>query len=192
VWAERLARGALAGLGGVGAAALYCMSGEQARRATIAGSLSLALALGEAMQTDGVQERLRAVCATLGASVLIEGRIHDLERPTGGGFARGTATVVGTGEHLQRRVRLEFQSEFLLALEDGAACATVPDLISVLSSDTCAPIGVERLRQGQQVTVIVSPTPAAWRSPAGIAIVGPAAFGYEVEFSALARATADA
>jgi DUF917 family protein len=192
VWAERLARGALAGLGGVGAAALYCMSGEQARRATIAGSLSLALALGEAMQTDDVQERLRAVCATLGASVLIEGRIHDLERRPGGGFARGAATVVGSDGDLQRRVRLEFQSEFLLALEDGAACATVPDLISVLSSDTCAPIGVERLRHGQQVTVLASPTPAVWRSPAGIAIVGPTAFGYEVEYSALARANADA
>jgi DUF917 family protein len=179
-WAEHLARGALAGFGGVCAGALYCMSGEQARRATIAGALSRALALGEALQTEGIYERLPAVRAALCASVLIEGRLQDIERRPGPGFARGAATVIGSGEDAGRRVRLEFQCEFLVALEDGAACATVPDLISVLAADTCVPISVERLRHGQQVSVLTSPAPPAWRSCEAIAIVGPVAFGYEI------------
>jgi uncharacterized protein len=190
-WAEHLARGALAGLGGVCAAALYCMSGEQARQATIAGSLSRALALGEAMQTEGVHERLRAVRAALCASVLIEGRLQDIERRPGAGFARGAATVIGSGEDARRRVRLEFQCEFLVALEDGVACARVPDLIAVLSADTCAPIGVERLRHGQQVSVLTWPAPQAWQSCEAMAIVGPAAFGYEIPPPAPTRAASD-
>jgi DUF917 family protein len=190
-WAEQLARGALAGLGGVCAAALYCMTGEQARRATIAGTISRALALGEAMQTDDVHERLSAVRAALRASILIEGRLQDIERRSGPGFARGAATVIGSGEDAGRRVRLEFQCELLVALEDGAACATVPDLISVLTADTCAPIGVEHLHRGQQVRVLTWRAPHSWQSREAIAIVGPAAFGYEIPPPVPTRATGD-
>jgi DUF917 family protein len=190
-WAEHLARGALAGLGGVCAGALYCMSGEQARRATIAGALSRALELGEAMRTEGVRERLSAVRAALCASVLIEGRLQDIERRSGAGFARGAVTVVGSGEDAGRRVRLEFQCELLVALEDGAPRATVPDSISVLSADTCAPIGVEHLRHGQQVSVLTWPAAPAWRSREARAIVGPAAFGYEIPPPAPTRARSD-
>jgi uncharacterized protein len=184
-WAEQLVRGALASLGGLCAAALYCMSGTEARGATIPGSLSLAIRLGEAMQVESGRGRLQAMTCTLGGAVLIEGRIHDVERQSGGGFARGAATVVGGGSDAGRRIRLEFQSEFLLALEDGAPCATVPDLISVLYADTCAPVGIEHLRGGQRVAVLASPAPEIWRSREGVAIAGPGAFGYEVTFSAL-------
>lgn len=189
-WAEHLARGTLGGLGGVCAAALCCMDGEEARRATIAGSLSRALRLGEAMQTD-LPERLAAVRAALGASMLIEGRVQDVEHRPSVGFARGAATIVAGGQDAERRMRVEFQSEFLLALEEGSACATVPDLICVLSSDTLAPIGVEQLRRGQQVTVLASPSAREWQSDAGIAIVGPAAFGYEIMPACLPVATHD-
>jgi DUF917 family protein len=181
-WAERLARGALASLGGVCAGAIYCMSGEEARRATIGGSASLALLLGQAMETERVPARLQGICQILNGLVLIEGRIHDVERQSGAGFVRGSATVVGSGSDAGRRVRLEYQNEFLLVLEDGATCVAVPDLISVLSADSCAPVGVERLRQGQPVTVLASPAPEAWRSEEAIAIVGPSAFGYDVPF----------
>jgi DUF917 family protein len=163
-WAERLAAGALATLGGVCAAAVYCMTGEQARRATIPGSVSLALRLGRAMETEPLSARMSSVC-------------HVLD----GGLVHGSATVVGTGSDAGRRVRLEFQSEFLLALEDGAAAAAVPELISVLRSDTCVPIATERLQQGQRVTVLASPALEPWRSDEGMTMVGPAAFGYDVE-----------
>jgi DUF917 family protein len=182
-WAARLADGAPAGLGGVCAGALYCMTGAEARRATIAGSVSLALAIGRAMETDPVSARLHALCGALGGVALIEGRIHDVQRRVDGRLVKGWATVVGTGGDAGRRLRIEFQSEFLLALEDGAACAAVPELISVVLSDSCAPVTTERLRQGQRVTVLISPAPEPWRSAEGLALVGPAAFGYDVEFA---------
>jgi DUF917 family protein len=61
----------------------------------------------------------------------------------------------------------------------------------VLSSDTLAPIAVEQLRRGQQVTVLASPSAREWQSDAGIAIVGPAAFGYEIMPACLPVATHD-
>jgi DUF917 family protein len=188
-WAERLAAGALGGLGGVCAGALYCMTGAEAGRATIVGSISLALRLGEAMQAEAGPERLHAVSSALGGLALIEGRVHDVQRRGEGGAVHGSATVLGTGSDAGRRVRLEFQSEFLLALEDGALRAVVPELISLLRFDTCAPVSTERLREGQRVTLLASPAPTAWRSREGMALVGPAAFGYDVEVTP-ERATA--
>jgi DUF917 family protein len=161
------------------------MTGLEARRATIAGSVSLALRLGHAMQADAGPGRLAALCGALGSMALIEGRIHDVRRGSVGDLTQASATVVGTGSDAGRRVRLEFQSEFLLALEDGAPSAAVPELISVLRQDTCAPIATERLHQGQRVTVLASPAPEAWRGLRGDALVGPAAFGYDLEQAAI-------
>jgi DUF917 family protein len=191
-WAERLARGGAASLGGVCAGALYCMSADQARAAAISGSVSRAIKLGEAMRTRGADGRLPVIADALGGVVLIEGKVLDVERRTDGGFVRGSATVEGTGSNTGRELRLELQNEFLIAMEDGTVRAAVPDIISVLASDAGDPIVTERLRYGQRVTVIASPGPEVWWSPAGLAIVGPAAFGYDVEYAPISRGSVDA
>jgi DUF917 family protein len=181
-WAERLARSAAASMGGVCAGALYCMTAEDARGAVIEGSLSLALAVGEALAAREVD----ALGEAVGAVVLIAGKVVHVERRADDGFVRGSATVQGTGHDAQRQLRLELQNEFLLAVEDGAVRAAVPDMISVLASDTGDPIATERLRGGERVVVIAAPAPAVWRSRAGLAVAGPRAFGYDVEYAPVA------
>jgi DUF917 family protein len=156
------------------------MTGEQARRATIRGSVSRALRLGQALEDESDFARLNALRNVLDGLVLLEGRIHDVQRRADAGLVQGSAAVVGTGSDAGRRLRLEFQSEFLLALEDGATSAAVPELISVLLSSTGEPVATERLREGQRVSVFASPAAEAWRSPEGMSLVGPSAFGYDV------------
>jgi DUF917 family protein len=190
-WAEHMARSTAASLGGVCAGALYCMTARQARRATIAGSLSRAVEIGKAMSADGAGERIDALRAGHDAVVLIEGKVSHVERGADDGFVRGAATVQ-EAEPGGRQLRLELQNEFLLAVEDGALCASVPDLISVLSTDTGEPIATERLRRGERVVVVATPAPAIWHSPAGLSVAGPAAFGYDVEYAPIAQSPTDA
>ena len=90
----------------------------------------------------------------------------------------GTSATVRRG---RRRMRLESRGEYLLALEDGAVAAAVPDIISVLSAETGEPIAPEALRHGWEVAVVALPAPDVWRSARGLALVGPSAFGYHVE-----------
>jgi len=187
-WAERMARSSAASLGGVCAGALYSMTALEAREAAIAGSLSRAVAIGDAMSADVPAHGIEALCERHDAVVLIDGRVVDVERRTDGGFVRGSATVQETVRD-GRQLRLELQNEFLLAVEDGAVRASVPDLISVLSLQTGDPIATERLRRGERVVVVATPAPAAWRSPAGLSVVGPAAFGYHVDFAPLTGET---
>jgi DUF917 family protein len=193
-WADRLSRSAAASLGGVCAAALYAMRGALARTTTIRGSVTRALALGTAIVEAAADERLAAVVEALGGRVLIQGTVVEIDRGAGGGggFMRGTAIVQSAGPGPRRRLRLELQNGYLLALEDGAPRAMVPDLVSVLAAESCAPILTERLGFGQRVTVVASPAPDVWRSQPALALVGPASFGYDLEYASIADSEHDA
>jgi DUF917 family protein len=182
-WAEGLARGAAGTLGGVCAGALYLMTGKEARAAAIEGSISRAFQLGDASGAPGQAERRSVVGEALGGAVLILGKVVDVERRVEDGVVHGSATVAGTAECEGRQLRLELQNEFLLAIEDGILRAAVPDVISVLASDTGDPVITERLAYGERVTVLALPAPDVWRSEAGLSVAGPRAFGYDVDYA---------
>jgi DUF917 family protein len=178
-WAERLARGAAAALGGVCAGALYLMTVEEARAATIEGSITRAFELGAL----GAAEHPSAVGEALGGAVLIFGKVVAVERRVDDASVHGSVTVAGTAECEGRQLRLELQNEFLLAIEDGELRAAVPDVISVLASDTGDPVHTDRLAYGERVVVVALPAPDVWRSEAGLSMSGPRAFGYDVDYA---------
>ncbi len=175
-WADRLAHGVASALGGMCAIALGSVSVAQARSAVISGTVSHAVEVGHARSGRGARD-------ALGAVVLVEGRVIDLER----GDERGSAIVQteGTGT---RQLRLEFQSDYLIAIDDGAVCASVPDVICVLSAATGDPLAIERTRFGDRVVVIAWPGHELWRSSDGLSLAGPAAFGYDVDHVPLSHA----
>ncbi|MEA2497088.1 MAG: uncharacterized protein QOJ29_4999 [Thermoleophilaceae bacterium] len=180
-WAERLARGVAATLGGVCAGALFTMTVAEARGAVIEGSISRAFELGEQLGLPGAN----------GGAVLISGKVVDVERRAEEGPVHGSATVAGEGEYEGRHLRLELQNEFLLALEDGVLRAAVPDVISVLALATGDPVATEELAYGERVAVVALPGPDVWRSEAGLAVAGPRAFGYDVDYAEIAVEASD-
>jgi DUF917 family protein len=182
-WAERLARGAADTLGGVCAGAVCVMTADDTRAAAIEGSISRAHRLGEALGAPSQARHPSAVGEALGAAELIGGKVVDVDRRVDDGFVHGSATVAGTAEFEGRQLRLELQNEFLLAIEDGALRAAVPDVISVLASDTGDPVATEHLAYGERVAVLALPAPDVWRSEAGLSLAGPRAFGYDVDYA---------
>ena len=69
-----------------------------------------------------------------------------------------------------------------MALEQGRVTASVPDLISVLDSETAEAIATERVRYGQRVTVIAMRCDPVWRTEKGLQAAGPRAFGYDFDY----------
>jgi len=137
----------------------------------------------EAMLAQTLEGRLAGARDKLGAVVLMQGRVADVTHGSETAGALDSATIQGTGTDARRQMRLELQSEFLLAVEDGAVLAATPDLICLLAHETGDPIVIERLRYGQAVVVIAAPASEIWRSDAGLALAGPRAFGYGLEYS---------
>lgn len=180
-WAERMARDIVTTFGGSGFAAIYAMSVAEAKGAVVRRSLSRAMEVGRRLE-ESRDDPIGSLTDHLNGVVLLTGKIGDVERRTGGGFVRGSVVVEGLeGDH-GRLLRVEFQNENLVALEEGAVVATVPDIISILDSHTGRAVTTEHLRYGQRVDVIAFPCDPLWRSREGLQIVGPAAFGYPLDY----------
>ena len=180
-WMERLERAAAAEFGGAGSSTEFSLTAAQARGATVRNSVSLAIRIGEAI-AGAADDPVAALIAEIGAFRLISGKVLDVERQTRSGFVRGSVVVEGLGPDAGRLIRLELQNENLVALERGRVLASVPDLITVLDTETADAIATERIRYGQRVTVIAFACDPVWRTERGIAAAGPRAFGYDFDF----------
>jgi DUF917 family protein len=189
LWAERIARAACVATGCSVYTADTMMTGAQLPDGLVAGTITLAQQLGATVRTARAAhaDPAKAVAEKVEGVHLATGKVVDVHRATTGGFARGTATIAGAGMEL----RLSFQNEYLLAERDGQAVATTPDLICVLETDTGEPVTTESMRYGNRVTVLGIPTDPRWTTPAGLELVGPRYFGYDLDYRPLAQPQED-
>jgi DUF917 family protein len=63
--------------------------------------------------------------------------------------------------------------------------ATVPDLICLVDELTAEPVTTEVVRYGLRVQVLGIPAPLLLRTDRALPVVGPAGFGYDVEYRPL-------
>ncbi|MDO9396731.1 MAG: DUF917 domain-containing protein, partial [Herbiconiux sp.] len=164
-WSESLARAFSVACGGVALMSDYAMTAGEMVGRIVPGSVSRAHALGRAAR--GSADPVAAVQAELAAARLISGKVTELERRTGGGFVRGSFVISGTGADRARTVRIDIQNENLLATENGRVLATVPDLISVIDSQTGVAIATEELLHGMRVSALAWPSDPLWRTERG-------------------------
>ena len=182
---EKFARVITVEMGGAGMIALYPMTGAQAKRAILRGSLSLITNIGRIIGSEQAANRNPAdrLAKALDGMRLFEGRVTDVDRRTEGGFARGQASIEGLDAYQGRMLTLKFQNEFLMAeQEDGTPCAMTPDLICLLDLETGQPITTEQMAYGYRVIVFGLPCDPKWRSDHGLALVGPKYFGYDTPY----------
>ena len=181
---ERLARAICVEMGSSALVALYAMTGAQARAATVHGSLTAAEELGRAVSAARAahEDPVAAVVDQLAGHLLLGGKVVDVVRRTEGGFARLEAVVAGLGEHAGSELAISSQNEHLVARRDGEVVACAPDLIMVLDAQTGGAVTTESLRYGMRVVVVASACDPRFRSTEGLALVGPAAFGYDLDY----------
>ena len=96
---ERMARVLTIEMGGTAGMAFAAMRGDELKRTAIPRTLSVARVVGEAVRAARARnaDAVDALLAATGGSLLLAGKIVDVERRTGGGFARGTLTLAGAG-----------------------------------------------------------------------------------------------
>lgn len=156
------------------------LDGKDVPGAVIEGTVSRAIEVGHAMLN--AEEPVHALAETLRADVLISGKIIDVSRRTEGGFVRGSVTIAGTGTERDRLLRVEIQNENLVVLENGEILVSVPDLVTLVDSETGHAISTELLRFGQRVSVLAWACDPLWRTERGLELTGPQAFGYDIDY----------
>ncbi|MDE3175424.1 MAG: DUF917 domain-containing protein [Pseudomonadota bacterium] len=183
-WTERLARSCTVDMGGSALLAFYPMTGAQAKQSVVRGTLSQCADLGRTLREARRrhEDPIEAIRAALGATVIFNGRVKDVLRRTVGGFARGEAHFEGLEADKGRELRIRFQNEFLIAERDGETLVTTPDMITLLEAETGVPVTTDGMRYGVRVTALAYPCNDKWRTPAGVALVGPRYFGYDMDY----------
>jgi uncharacterized protein len=187
LWAERLARSTTVHMGCIAGIALYCLDGADLRRATIAGTLTLAADLGRLVRAtqSGHGDVIDAVAGRLEGRAMFAGKVVDVDRRTEGGWTKAEFRLAGIGDDAGRTTTIHAQNEFLAATDQhGRVLVSTPDLIILLDHETGQPMTTEDLRYGCRVAVVAAPCDPRWRSEAGIELAGPRYFGYEFDFVA--------
>jgi len=191
---ERVARAASVALGGTCHLVEYAGTGKQMKANALRGTISDALAIGQSIRLareagrdpfDALFGALRVSRQFGEAGVLFDGKIVDLLRETRNGFSVGRVIIDAFGGG--QRLEVQFKNENLVARRDGAVCALVPDIISILDRETAEIIVTEHLKYGQRVKVIGASAPAPLCSTLALAVLGPEAFGLPGPYRSIAE-----
>lgn len=186
-WMERISRKVCTEVGSTAATCKAPRTGQEVKdwgiHYTVTKAVELGRAVIEARARHG--DPVQAVLDHEGGKRLFRGKVIDVARETTGGFLRGTTLIEGIDADKGARMELGFQNEWAVAFRDGHPVAMTPDLICLLDTVSGSAIGTESVRYGQRVTVVALPAPALLTSPAGIAAVGPRAFGYDIDFTSV-------
>ena len=123
------------------------------------------------------------VAQVLDGKVIFRGKITDVDRRVSKGFARGGVRIKSFSG--VDKLEIEFQNEFLIAYINGEVEVTTPDLICIVTEEQGEPVTTELLRYGTRVAVIAVPAPPQLKTEIALEVVGPGAFGYNVDFRPL-------
>lgn len=188
--AEKMARPITAEMGASACMSCYPMTGAEARNSVVKYTISAALSIGAAVNAvDDIREppvaRLLKALRTHeyygDAYEIFSGKIVGLERDTTGGWVFGTCNIAAL--NLNSEAEITFQNENLTAHVDGKLRCIVPDLITIVDSETGHAIPTERLAYGQRVSVVGCSAPPQIKSEKALKIMGPTAFKLEEEYT---------
>ncbi|SBV99128.1 conserved hypothetical protein [uncultured Alphaproteobacteria bacterium] len=183
-WMERISRRICVEMGSSAATCKAPRTGREVKDHAILHTTTKAIALGRAVREAQRRHHdpIAVILRECGGKRLFAGKVADLERRTTEGFLRGRARLDGLDGERGETFTLDFQNEFSVGRRGETPVVTTPDLICVIDSDTGEGIGTDALRFGQRVTVLALPAPEVFRSAAGIALVGPRAFGFDFDY----------
>lgn len=164
----------------------------EAKKILPSGTVSRALRAGQALHDcrspEQAVEALAAICdTTLLAAGVVSEKVP-MDQP---GFLSGIVRIRGTNAFKGHSFDLHYKNENIILLRGGECLCSVPDLLSLLDAQSSVPIQNANLREGMNVLVLGTPALPVWHSERGIALFGPARFGFSHEYIPLARTHSD-
>ncbi len=186
-WTERLGRTLCTETGAMLATCRTPRTGRQVKEHAVLGSISRAIRLGKAVleARPGHRHPGEAVLAVEPGLRVFDGKVVDVARRTTAGFVRGHTRIEGRNSDAGSLFEVDFQNEFSIGWLDGRLHVMVPDLICILDAESGEAIGTETIRYGMRVAVISIPAAPMLKTHQALEVVGPRAFGYDLEFFSL-------
>ena len=173
-------------LGGWAALAAYPTTAGVLRRAALPGTVSRLVNVGrlllERTDPDLLVARLAAIigCHRVGRGRIVE--FEQLSRPTDRTIpAHPSSLVIEESGERGRQLRIELRSEIVAVFADGLLVAGVPDVLCLLDVSRGEIATLDSLEVGDLVDVLVTPADGLWYSAEGLAMVGLASHGINLD-----------
>lgn len=182
---SRLLRSAMPHLGLVALISTYRLTARTCAELAPRGGLTGCIRIGRALRQCPPGSDHAPLLELCSGRLLVTGVVSEIAQRTTDGFPRGVVSIEATEDvptgTAARMVRIDFQNENLVVAEDGVVAVTVPDLINLIDVDSGTVMQTVDVAVGQRVHVVAIPVDERWHTPEGIALVGPRAFGLDVD-----------
>jgi DUF917 family protein len=179
--AEKIAR-AMAVIGG-GTTAVRCpMAGKRFKETILPGTVTQALRIGQALREARTQHNdpVTAVIQASEGIELFEGTVNSYQWEDKGGFLWGNILIDGEKDYHGHTLRVWLKNENEISWLDDRPYVMTPDSLCIIDAVSGEPITNSEMREGLQVVVFGIPAPPIFRTPEGIALVGPTHFDFDL------------
>ena len=176
---ERIGKLISAGAYGLAGQAGFIMSGKELKETVIAGTLSKSYELGKFIreaQDAHLDHIPQKIAEKVGGWVLAEGKRTDFEDEDRIGYYWGTTTIQSDAGD---EYKIWFKNENHVCWKNGEPFVSSPDLICVVDRHTGEPIPNPKMRQAQEVAIIVLPCDERLRQDKIKKVLDPQYFGFE-------------
>lgn len=183
---EDIARAIAVGSGGGASGVMNPMSGRDAKRGVIPGSLTQAILLGKTVRETVAQGKdpIPAILEIVHGYKLFHGIVDRDETWGDRGFTWSNVTLQGIREDEGHSYKIFVKNENILAWRDGVPDAMSPDFIQNLepNGDAHNGPGLGAYRVGAEIIMVGWPNDPRFRSEKGIEVFGPRHFGFNLDY----------
>lgn len=175
---DELIRGIALIFGGGSWLTAFPMTGEEVKKFGIRHTLSRNIEMGDIFFLKiSAREKMEKLQENYKAKFIGEGCVKEIFRYREGKFSKGDLYIEC---YENRYLKISFQNEYLILMEEDKVIASIPTVIALLDSHTLQPIRTDEVSIDDEVFVITIPAPPDLMTPKALKKIGPQAFGYEV------------
>jgi len=183
---EDIARALAVGSGGGSSGVMNPMSGRDAKRSVIPGSLTQAILLGKTVRETVAQGKdpIPAILEIVHGYKLFHGVVERDETWGDRGFTWSNVTLQGIREDEGHNYKIFVKNENIVGWRDGVPDAMSPDFIQDLepNGDAHNGPGLGAYRVGAEIIMVGWPNDPRFRSEKGIEVFGPRHFGFDFDY----------
>ncbi len=181
--AEKIAR-SMAVIGG-GTTAVRCpMTGRRLKETILPGTVSKALEVGRTLRQANEQGRdpITAVINAVGGIEIFRGIVTSYQWEDKGGFLWGNIRMNGENKYEAQELRIWLKNENEISWLNDKPYVMTPDSLCIIDAVTGEPITNSQMKAGLRLGVFGIPAPPVFRTPEGLALVGPQHFDYDLAY----------
>ena len=162
----------------------FMMNGKDTKEIILHGTLTECYELGKMIREEREAGRnpIETVIKKLNGWVLCKGTVTKKEWEDRVGYYWGYHTITGEETYEDTNLKIWYKNENHICWKNDEIFVTSPDMLIVVNAETCEPYTNNKIEEGQKVAVIALKSRDVFRKPRGISVLGPKAFGYDVEY----------